>query len=64
MLAAPGVSCACSDVPRSKSDRVRVESARCRLIRVTAKGADDVRTVFWRTTGTKSGTIRLCLMCA
>ena len=51
MLAAPGVSCVCSDVSRSKSDRVRVENALCRLIRVTAHGADDVRTVFWRTTG-------------
>ena len=50
MLAAPGVSCVCSDVPRSKSDRVRVENALCRSIRVTANGADDVRTVFWRTT--------------
>jgi len=30
MLAAPGVSGACSDVPRSKSDRVRVENARYR----------------------------------
>ena len=51
MLAAPGVSCVCSDVPRAKSDRVRVEHALCRSIRVTANGADDVRTVFWRTTG-------------
>jgi hypothetical protein len=51
MLAAPGVSCVCSDVPRSKSDRVGVENALCRSIRVTASGADDARTVFWRTTG-------------
>jgi hypothetical protein len=36
MLAAPGVSCVCSDVSRSKSDRVRVENARCRSIRVAA----------------------------
>ena len=50
MLTASGVSCVCSDVPRSKSDRVRVENALCRSIRVTANGADDVRTVFWRTT--------------
>jgi hypothetical protein len=51
MLAAPGVSRVSSDVPRSKSDRVRVENVRCRSIRVTANGADDVRTAFWRTTG-------------
>ena len=50
MLAAPGVRCVCSDAPRSKSDRVRVENALCRSIRVTAYGADDVRMVFWRTT--------------
>src|SRR5437870_5494126 len=56
MLAAPGVRCVCSDVPRSKSDRVRVENALCRPIRLTARGADDVRTAFWRTTGTKRGT--------
>ena len=43
MLAAPGVSCVCSDVPRSKSDRVRVENALCRSIRVPANGANDVR---------------------
>ena len=50
MLAAPGVSCVCSDVPRSNPDRVRVENALGRSIRVTANGADDVRTIFWRTT--------------
>lgn len=55
MLAAPGVSCVCSDVPRSKSDRVRVENALCRSIRVTANGADGVRTVFWRTTESIGG---------
>ena len=51
MLAAPGVSGVCSDVPRSTSDRVRVENALYRSIRATANGADDLRTVFWRTTG-------------
>jgi hypothetical protein len=50
MLAAPGVSGVCSDVSRSKSDRVRVENALCRAIRITANGADDMRTVYWRTT--------------
>jgi len=32
MLAAPGASRVCSDVPPSKSDRVRVENARCRSV--------------------------------
>jgi hypothetical protein len=50
-----GVGCGCSHVPRSNSDRVRVENARCRSIRVLGTGADDVRTVFWRTTGSKAG---------
>ena len=34
MLAVPGVSRVGSDVPRAKSDRVRVENALCRSIRV------------------------------
>ena len=51
MLAALGVSCVCSGVPRAKSDRVRVENALCRSIRVAANGANNVRTAFWRTTG-------------
>ena len=51
MRAALGVSCVCSNVPRAKSDRVRVENALCRSIRVPAHGAEEVRTVFWRTTG-------------
>ena len=46
MVAAPGASCVCSDVPRSNSDRARVENARFRSIRIPANGADDVRTAF------------------
>jgi hypothetical protein len=46
-----GASCVCSERSRSNSDRARVENALCRSIRVTANGAHDVRTVFWRTTG-------------
>jgi hypothetical protein len=53
MLAGPGVTGVGSDVSRSKSDRVRIEHARCRSIRITANGADDVRTVYWRTTAQK-----------
>ena len=52
MPAAPGVSCVCSDVPRSKSYRVRVENALRRSSESALMGADDVRTAFWRTTGT------------
>jgi hypothetical protein len=36
---------------------VRVEKVLCRSIRVTANGADDVRTVFWRTTGPRSAIV-------
>ena len=50
VVVAPGVSCGCSHVPPAKSDRVRVENALCQSIRVNANGANDVRTVFWRTT--------------
>jgi hypothetical protein len=50
MLAAPGVRCICSDVPRSKSDRVRVENGLTDRAELPLTGADDVRTVFWRTT--------------
>jgi hypothetical protein len=51
-LGAPGVSCVCSDVPRLKSDRVRVENALANRSEVTVNGANDVRTVFGETTGT------------
>jgi hypothetical protein len=51
MRAAPGVSCVCSDAPRAKFDRMRVENVFCRLIRVRLMAPTNVRTVFWRTTG-------------
>ena len=48
---------AAADVPRWKSDRVRLENALSRSIRVRANGANGERTIFWRTTGSSDSRV-------